>query len=94
MPTWWHQAPLKNWSLFGSYTWLDEFFLENQGFKLVPGAGIEPARLAAGDFESPAGIAEGFVHETICNVPMTHVKTQSQPYGLVIISLITLPFLT
>jgi hypothetical protein len=25
---------------------------------------------------------------------MTHVKTQSQPYGLVIISLITLPFLT
>jgi len=23
----------------------------NQGFKLVPGAGIEPARLAAGDFE-------------------------------------------
>ena len=23
-------------------------------YKLVPGAGIEPARLAAGDFESPA----------------------------------------
>jgi S-sulfo-L-cysteine synthase (O-acetyl-L-serine-dependent) len=24
------------------------------GLSLVPGAGIEPARLAAGDFESPA----------------------------------------
>ena len=61
---------------------------------LVPGAGIEPERLAAGDFESPASIAEDFVHETICNVAITNVKTQIQPYGLVIISLITLPFLT
>ena len=25
-----------------------------KSFALVPGAGIEPARLAAGDFESPA----------------------------------------
>ena len=61
---------------------------------MVPGAGIEPARTASGDFESPACIAEGFVHETVCNVAITNVKTQIQPYGLVIISLIILsPFI-
>jgi hypothetical protein len=28
-------------------------FFELAAFDLVPGAGLEPARLAAGDFESP-----------------------------------------
>ncbi len=28
--------------------------LKIKDLKMVPGAGIEPARLAAGDFESPA----------------------------------------
>jgi len=58
---------------------------------LVLEAGIAPARLAAGDFEFPARIADGFVHETVCNIAITKVKTQIQPYGLVIISLIILP---
>jgi len=61
---------------------------------MVSGAGIEPAHLDAGDFESPASIADDVVHETICDVAITNVKTQIQPYGLVIISLINLPFLT
>ena len=38
--------------VFGSFMFL--YYESNTGKPLVPGAGIEPARLAAGDFESPA----------------------------------------